>query len=65
MTKEAEWVRSILSPKRVSPWGVFRNAALPELADAVLTGKVPYDHWLWRALNYVRWAEINAVEPCS
>ena len=65
MTKEAAWVRSILSPKRVSPWGVFRNAALPELADAVLTGKVPYDHWLWRALNYVRWAEINAVEPCS
>ncbi len=65
LTKESAWVRSILDAKRVSPLGVFCTAALPELAGAVLTGKVPYDHWLWRALNYVRWAEINGVEPCA
>jgi asparagine synthase (glutamine-hydrolysing) len=65
MTKESPWVLSVLDVKRVEGLGVFRTSALPEMVTAMLGGKVPYQHWLWRALNYVRWAELNNVEPCN
>lgn len=63
LKSESAWVNAILNSKRLTSFGVFRQPAMSSMVEAILSGKADYDPWLWRSLNYVRWAEINGVEP--
>lgn len=64
LKQEREWVLATLTPARTASGGPFQSGELLRRVNAVLTGAAPYDHWLWRVLNYVRWTEIFGVEPC-
>ncbi len=63
LRRGAGWVKSIFSPARLNSPGVFAVEPLIHAAASVLADRCPYDHWVWRVLNYVRWAEIYGLEP--
>lgn len=61
MRNHAPWVRDIVQPSRLEPFGLFNVHLLTQLSDSVLNGSAPYGEWLWRVVNFVRWAELSEV----
>lgn len=61
LRSQAAWVRSIIHHPRVNELPVLNGIALKEMSEKLLDGSAPYNHWLWRAINFARWADMQGV----
>jgi asparagine synthase (glutamine-hydrolysing) len=59
--QQAPWVRSLVTKERLSHFPILNSSALSASLDRVFSGKDLYQSWVWRVLNFIRWAELNQV----
>ena len=59
--RQAPWMRSLLSEERLAVLPIFNSTALADSLERIFSGKDPYQNWVWRVLNFARWADLNKV----
>lgn len=59
--QQAPWVRSLVTKERSANLPILNSLAMPESLNRILSGQESYQSWVWRVLNFIRWAELNKV----